>query len=152
MFFINPFSTYINKFCFHKIWNKPLALSITRMCICALLNTYTIFHIKFGYSEYESPFYEILHKQAVSYKFLGWTPIIAKIWKSKHVRHKHTVCFEMSVASWCFCVVLCVSFCTGHFIMVPLIWHIYIVYNILSLNISSIYMYNVENNALSYCI
>jgi len=26
----------------------------------------------------------------------------------------------MSVASWCFCVVLCVSFCTGHFVMVPL--------------------------------
>ena len=29
----------------------------------------------------------------------------------------------MSVASWCckrFCVVPCVSFCTGHFVMVPL--------------------------------
>ena len=29
----------------------------------------------------------------------------------------------MSVASWCstcFCVVLCVGFCTGHFVMVPL--------------------------------
>ena len=29
----------------------------------------------------------------------------------------------MSVASWCctcFCVVLCVSFCTGYFVMVPL--------------------------------
>ena len=29
----------------------------------------------------------------------------------------------MSVASWCctcFCVVLCVSVCTGHFVMVPL--------------------------------
>ena len=29
----------------------------------------------------------------------------------------------MSVASWCctcFCVVLCVIFCTGHFVMMPL--------------------------------
>jgi len=68
----------------------------------------------------------------------------------------------MYVASWCcmcVCVVPCVSFCTGHFVMVPLnmtylhclqhslfehlsnlYWHVYIVYNILSLNISSIYI------------
>jgi len=49
----------------------------------------------------------------------------------------------MSVASsTCFCVVLCVRFCTGHFVMVlfNLYWNIYIVYNILSLNISLIYI------------
>jgi len=72
----------------------------------------------------------------------------------------------MSVASWCcksFCVFPCVSFCTGHFVMVPLnmtylhclqyalfehlfnlYWHIYIVYNILYLNISLIYFYTVH--------
>ena len=29
----------------------------------------------------------------------------------------------MSIASWCstcFCVIMCVGFCTGHFVMVPL--------------------------------
>ena len=39
-----------------------------------------------------------------------------------------------------FCVVLCVGFRTGYFVMVPLQLNIYIVYNILSLNISSIYI------------
>ena len=46
--------------------------------------------------------------------------------------------FWMSVAPWfsgCFCAVLCVCFCMGHFVMVPWTWHVYIVYNILSLNI-----------------
>jgi len=54
----------------------------------------------------------------------------------------------MSVASWCstcFCVVLCVGFCTGHFVMVPLNLNIYIVYNILSFNISLIYIIFINN-------
>ena len=52
----------------------------------------------------------------------------------------------MSVATWCctcFCVVLCVSFRTGHFVMVPLnltLNCIYIVYSILYLSICSIYI------------
>ena len=50
----------------------------------------------------------------------------------------------MSVASWCstcFCVVLCVGFFTGHFVMVPLnLTYLQHVYNILSLNNSLIYI------------
>ena len=60
----------------------------------------------------------------------------------------------MSVASWCcksFCVVPCVSFCTGHFVMVPLNMTYLHFYNILCLNISSIYIvvfYLLSKNTL----
>ena len=43
-----------------------------------------------------------------------------------------------------FCVVLCVGFCTGNFVMVPLNLNIYIVYNILSLSTSSIYIIETD--------
>jgi len=52
---------------------------------------------------------------------------------------KHTkIVFLMSVASWCFacfCAILCVCFCKGHGAL-----KIDIVYNSLSLNMSSIYI------------
>ena len=45
--------------------------------------------------------------------------------EKRKIRKTQTYNFyiEMLVASWCctcFCVVLCVSFCTGHFVVVPL--------------------------------
>jgi len=53
------------------------------------------------------------------------------------------VFFWMSVASWrsaCFCVVLCVVFVRAILSWCPWTWHVYIVYNSLSLNIPSIYV------------
>jgi len=41
----------------------------------------------------------------------------------KNPKNTKIYVFKMSVASWCcksFCVVPCVSFCTGHFVMMPL--------------------------------
>jgi len=45
-----------------------------------------------------------------------------------------------------FCAVLCVCFCTGNLVMVPLTWPFYIFYTILSLNIS-LFIIFVEKNA-----
>ena len=53
----------------------------------------------------------------------------------------------MSDASWCctcFCVVLCVSFCTSHFVMVPLNWTYPHCLQHSFFNISSIYIGSVN--------
>ena len=58
-------------------------------------------------------------------------------------KHKIIECFFLNLCcvwcSTCFCVVLCVGFCSGHLARYPLhIYILYFTYNILSLSISSI--------------
>jgi len=86
-----------------------------------------------------------------------WCPYVVRIWKNGLLfclQHFVIECIlrkirktqkkQMYVASWCcmcFCVVLCVSFCTGHFVMVPLnltylhclfehLFHLYYIFNL----------------------
>ena len=67
-------------------------------------------------------------------------------WKAvlnSYEKHKNIVFSLMSVVSWCctcFCVVLCVSFCRGHFVMVPLNLTYLHCLQLSYLNISSIYI------------
>jgi len=63
----------------------------------------------------------------------------------------------VSVASWCctcFCVILCVGFCKGHFVKVPLHLTYLHCYNILSLGISSIYIIkkSVKQIKCAWCV
>ena len=56
----------------------------------------------------------------------------------------------MSVASWCcksFCVVSCVSFCTGHFVMVPLnMTYLHCLQHSLFEHLFNLYYINEHNN------